>query len=59
MNVVDNERAAREILHSDMAGANYEPARKKTLEEHIAIARENIRRGHNPADITPFRQEPI
>ncbi|OAP58230.1 hypothetical protein AYL99_07320 [Fonsecaea erecta] len=48
MNIMDSERAEREGIHSDMGqvqlGEDGLP-RKKTLEEHIAIAREQIRRG--------------
>ncbi|KIY00386.1 uncharacterized protein Z520_04071 [Fonsecaea multimorphosa CBS 102226] len=57
MNIMDSERAAREEIHNDMGqlqvGEDGAP-RKKTLEEHIAIAREQIRRGgHNPST-TPY-----
>lgn len=52
MDIIDSDRAGRERVHNDMeGGGNGEPPRKRTLEEHIAIARENIRRGHNPAAI--------
>ncbi|KIW73803.1 hypothetical protein PV04_01893 [Phialophora macrospora] len=60
MYTMDRERAGREATHADLGGGdttdaeNVEPPRPKTLEEHIAIARANIRRGgHNPAT-TPY-----
>ena len=49
MNIIDDERAGRDATHAGLEGANHEPDRPKTLEEHIAIARENIRKGRNPA----------
>jgi hypothetical protein len=54
MNMMDRERAGRDATHARLEGGgtdaeNVEPPRPKTLEEHIAIARANIRRGHNPA----------
>ena len=48
---MDLERAGRDTIHDGLAGQHAELARPKTLEEYIAIARENIRRGHNPAAI--------
>ncbi len=52
MDIIDGDRAARNRIHNDMEGGEpLEAPRPKTLEEHIAIARENIRRGHNPAAI--------
>ncbi|EXJ72854.1 uncharacterized protein A1O5_04002 [Cladophialophora psammophila CBS 110553] len=60
MNIMDNERAERNEIHVDMGhqaqliGEDGAP-RKKTLEEHIAIAREQIRRGgHNPSTTPPY-----
>ena len=49
MNIIDGERADRDAVHAGLDGANGDPDRPKTLEDHIAIARANIRRGHNPA----------
>jgi len=55
MNIMDGERAGRDATHLGLEGregaAPGDATRPKTLEEHIAIARENIRRGHNPAAI--------
>ncbi|OCT53260.1 hypothetical protein CLCR_11070 [Cladophialophora carrionii] len=58
MNIMDGERARRDATHAGLEGGttdaeNMEASRPKTLEEHIAIARANIRRGHNPA-ATPY-----
>jgi hypothetical protein len=53
--IIDSEQAGRDAIHAGLEGEgdNLAPARPKTLEEHIAIARANIRRGHNPA-ATPY-----
>jgi len=51
MIIMNEEQAGRDAIHAGLGGENgtIENARPKTLEEHIAIARANIRRGHNPA----------
>ncbi len=55
MDLMDSERAGRDATHVGLegkqGGTTAEPARPKTSEEHVAIARETIRRGHNPAAI--------
>lgn len=50
LDIMDQELAARD---AGIEGGN-EPARPKTLEEHIAIARANLRRGGHDPSTTPY-----
>jgi formate hydrogenlyase subunit 3/multisubunit Na+/H+ antiporter MnhD subunit len=51
MNIIDGERGERDAAHAGLGG---EESRPKTLEEHIAIARANIRRGGHQPGQTPY-----
>jgi len=51
MAIIDAERAGRDATHGELEGADAEPARPKTLEEHIAIARENLRKGRSAPQV--------